>query len=135
MRFGFVVAALTVLLAGSHSEVVSQQPEAWIVGRAGDALAISQRAGPFAMLLDRATELALTSNQIGRIRDIQRRLVRTNEPLQAQIRDAELWGIASEEEEAGPGVGARDLPGERDGGGARGRGGSQPGAARCRRAC
>lgn len=97
MRVGFLAATLLTLLSGIQDHAAAQQPQAWVI-RGGEASA-AREAGPFGALLDRSAELELTSSQLGRIREIQRRLVRANESLEAQIRDAELWGVASEEEE------------------------------------
>ncbi len=90
-KMPIIIAAVAfTLVGGARLEAVAQTPEAWLLPRLTVA---PQSAGPFATLLDRGSDLELSSTQLGSIRTIQQRLVRENAPLLAQLRDAELFGV------------------------------------------
>jgi hypothetical protein len=93
-----VLAFAMVALAGALSILEAQRPTVWVMPAAREAA--SERAGPFSRLLDHEAELELSPSQAREIRQIQQRLVRLNEPLIAQVRDAEVWGVDSDAEEA-----------------------------------
>jgi hypothetical protein len=99
MRTGptVVLAFAMVALAGALSILEAQRPTVWVMPATREAA--SERAGPFSRLLDHEAELELSPAQVREIREIQARLVRQNEPLIAQVRDAEVWGVDSDAEE------------------------------------
>jgi hypothetical protein len=93
-----IAAVLVVVLAGSAAELAAQRPVAWVVAQVDQT---RQDSGePFSRLLGHRTELQLTAEQVEKIRAIQQMLLRRNEPLLAQIRDSEVWGVDSDEEAA-----------------------------------
>jgi hypothetical protein len=97
MRFASMIFAVSIaLVAGTASDLAAQRVEAWVLPASG---VVAETSGPFAALIDRASELGLSREQLNRIGEIRRRLVRDNESLQAQIRDAEVWGVTTEAEE------------------------------------
>jgi hypothetical protein len=103
MRVASMIVAVSIaLVAGTASDLPAQRVEAWVLPASG---VVAERSGPFAALLARASALGLSREQLNRIGEIRRRLARDNEHLQAQIRDAEVWGATTEaEKEALAGV-------------------------------
>jgi hypothetical protein len=96
MRVASMVVAVSIaMVTGAASDLPAQRVEAWVLPTARVA---AETSGPFAALLDRASELGLSREQRSRIDEIRRRLARDTEHLQAQIRDAEVWGVTTEAE-------------------------------------
>lgn len=96
MRPGLVTfAGLVLSVAGPAAEAGAQRLEAWVISRPTEA---PSETGPFAVLLDHRSKLALTAAQVASIEEIRDRLVGENEPLVAQIRDAAVSGVKNEEE-------------------------------------
>jgi hypothetical protein len=96
MRVASTILAFSIaMVAGTVSDLPAQGVEAWVRPGTGVAAGTS---GPFAALLDRASDLGLSREQRNRIGEIRRQLVRDNERLQAQLRDAEVWGVTTEAE-------------------------------------
>jgi hypothetical protein len=75
--------------------VAGQRPYAWVMPSADQEETI---VSPFSLLLDQSEVLELAASQTGRIESIREKLIELNEPLLAQIRDAELFPPESEEE-------------------------------------
>jgi len=95
-----ILPALTLAaLLGHWSLAEAQRPVAWVHTPPLQSAASVQN-GAFVALLGQASALGLNTDQISRIQQVQRDLVRDNEPLLAQIRDGELYGVHPDEEEA-----------------------------------
>jgi hypothetical protein len=96
MRVASTILALSIaMVAGTVSDLPAQGVEAWV--RPGTGVTVGA-SGPFAALLDRASDIGLSREQRSRVGEIRRQLVRDNERLQAQLRDAEVWGVTTEAE-------------------------------------
>jgi len=98
MRSILPVLSLAALL-GHWSLAEAQRPFAWVHTPQAQSTASVQN-GAFVSLLGQASALGLTTDQVSRIQQVQRDLVRDNERLLAQIRDVELYGVQPGEEEA-----------------------------------
>jgi hypothetical protein len=92
-----LMALIAASLALPGAELAAQQPTAWVMPRGAAPV---PETGPFAELLEHRGEVGLSDAQVRSIREVARRLAQENEPLLAQIRDAEVWGVETEAEEA-----------------------------------
>ena len=89
LRLGITLGTLGMALSVLSSGLQAQRPYAWVMPSAQQEETSPER--PFSILLDHSEELALSASQIGRIESTRDRLVAENEPLLAQLRDAEVY--------------------------------------------
>ncbi len=90
-----VFAAVIIAGVSVPSVLSGQVPYVWVLPTID---AEYPSTDPFASLLAQRDVLALTSSQITRIERVRDRLIEDNRPLLAQIRDAEVYGVETEEE-------------------------------------
>ena len=90
-----LIALLGVCLVAAPTPASAQRPYAWVMPVQEPESSLEH---PFSVLLDRRVELALDDSQVERIESVRERLVETNEPLLAQIRDSEVYEPEREEE-------------------------------------
>ena len=101
MRLAFLIATFALTTAAATAaELSAQRVDAWVRSPYATAPVNPELTGPFAALIARRTELGLSGDQVNRIRTIQRGLMRDMEPLEAQIRDAEVFGVSTAQDSA-----------------------------------
>jgi hypothetical protein len=77
------------------SILTGQVPYVWVLPTVE---AENPATAPFAELLAHGEALSLTPTQVAQIERVRNRLIEENRPLLAQIRDAELYGVDTEQE-------------------------------------
>jgi hypothetical protein len=87
VRSSILATLLSVATVIFPTVLSAQRPYAWVMPQGEPEEALMH---PFDVLLEHRQELALADGQVGRIESLSERLVEINEPLLAQIRDAEV---------------------------------------------
>jgi hypothetical protein len=92
-----VLASLGAAVAVLTSDLEAQRPYAWVMPVEHEE--VDPMGQPFSIILSHRAELGLSDSQVERIEDVRERLVEENEPLLAQLRDAEVFRPQGPEEE------------------------------------